>query len=69
MGGEDLWILCQGGQLWGSLPGLGESLPSTSPPPWGVDRAKFPLNSRMLPGLITMMQINIYYTIIHLYNC
>lgn len=46
----------------------GSPLPPLPPRP-RVERAKFSLNSRMLLGLITMMQINIYYVIIHLCNC
>lgn len=46
--------------------GLENPLP---PPRPRVERAKFSLNSRTLLGLITMMQINIYYAIIHLCNC
>ena len=60
----------QPGPTGGSTGPLPSGLENPHPPPRPrVERAKFSLNSRTLLGLITMMQINIYYAIIHLCNC
>jgi hypothetical protein len=58
-------------QPWAPVPHPSRDtpLPPALPLQGHVERAKFPLNSRVLLGLIMVMQINIYYAIIHLCNC